>query len=82
MISACTDVPATPLRSTIGQAAYIHRSGFGVTATGAEVYVGGLPPAPGAAPQGYTLFPDERVAPQHYLTAASSRDFYTWTTRQ
>jgi hypothetical protein len=27
--------------STIGQAAYIHRSGFGVTATGAEVYVGG-----------------------------------------
>jgi len=27
--------------STVGQAAYIHRSGFGVTATGAEVYVGG-----------------------------------------
>jgi hypothetical protein len=27
--------------STIGQAAYIHRSAFGVTATGAEVYVGG-----------------------------------------
>lgn len=27
--------------STIGQAAYIHRSGFGVTATGAEIYVGG-----------------------------------------
>jgi hypothetical protein len=27
--------------STIGQAAYIHRSGFGVTAAGAEVYVGG-----------------------------------------
>jgi hypothetical protein len=27
--------------STIGQAAYIHRSGFGVTATGVEVYVGG-----------------------------------------
>ena len=27
--------------STIGQAAYIHRSGFGVTAGGAEVYVGG-----------------------------------------
>src|SRR4029079_701741 len=26
--------------STIGQAAYIHRSGFGVTASGAEVYVG------------------------------------------
>jgi hypothetical protein len=27
--------------STVGQAAYIHRSAFGVTATGAEVYVGG-----------------------------------------
>ena len=27
--------------STIGQAAYIHRSGFGTTATGVEVYVGG-----------------------------------------
>jgi hypothetical protein len=27
--------------STVGQAAYIHRSGFGVTATGAQVYVGG-----------------------------------------
>lgn len=27
--------------STVGQVAYIHRSGFGVTATGEEVYVGG-----------------------------------------
>jgi hypothetical protein len=27
--------------STIGQAAYVVRSGFGVTASGAEVYVGG-----------------------------------------
>jgi hypothetical protein len=27
--------------STVGQAAYINRSAFGVTATGAEVYVGG-----------------------------------------
>jgi hypothetical protein len=27
--------------STIGQAAFIHRSGFGVTADGAYVYVGG-----------------------------------------
>jgi hypothetical protein len=27
--------------STVGQAAYIHRSGFGVTANGTEVYVGG-----------------------------------------
>lgn len=27
--------------STVGQAAYVHRSGFGVTADGTEVYVGG-----------------------------------------
>lgn len=27
--------------STVGQAAFIHRSGFGVTADGAEIYVGG-----------------------------------------
>jgi hypothetical protein len=27
--------------STVGQAAFIHRSGFGITASGAEVYVGG-----------------------------------------
>ncbi|WP_339122463.1 hypothetical protein [Pseudonocardia sp. D17] len=27
--------------STIGQAAFVHRSGFGVTADGAEIYVGG-----------------------------------------
>ncbi|ODU07162.1 MAG: hypothetical protein ABS81_02355 [Pseudonocardia sp. SCN 72-86] len=27
--------------STIGQAAYVHRSGFGVTADGTEIYVGG-----------------------------------------
>ena len=102
--------------STIGQAAYIHRSGFGVTATGVEVYVGGpalsvctlgtilraagvvrgmeldinpnwvsgtyYHPRRNAPPQGYALFPDEHVSPQHYLIAASSRDFYTWTTRR
>ncbi len=102
--------------STIGQAAFIHRSGFGVTARGVEVYVGGpalsvctlgdilqaagvvrgmeldinpnwvtgtyFHPRRSGPPQGYTLFPDERVSPQHYLAAASSRDFYTWTTRQ
>jgi hypothetical protein len=27
--------------STVGQVAFIHRSGFGITASGAEVYVGG-----------------------------------------
>ncbi len=32
---------SAPTGSTIGQAAYISRSGFGVTATGVEVYVGG-----------------------------------------
>ncbi len=100
--------------STIGQAAYIHRSGFGVTATGVEVYVGGpalsvctlgrilqdagvvrgmeldINPSwvsgtyfhdrPGAAPQGFRLFPAEKVPPEHYLTA-SSRDWFAWTIR-
>lgn len=100
--------------STIGQAAYIHRSGFGVTATGVEVYVGG--PAlsvctlgrilqdagvvrgmeldinpnwvsgtyfhdrPGAAPQGFRLFPAEKVDPAHYLTP-TSRDWFAWYAR-
>lgn len=102
--------------STVGQAAYIHRSGFGVTATGVEIYVGGpalsvctlgdiltaagvvrgmeldINPTwvsgtyfharPGAgSPEGFSLFPDERVTPQHYLNTPSSRDFYTWTVR-
>lgn len=101
--------------STVGQAAYIHRSGFGVTATGVEVYVGGpalsvctlgdilhtagvirgmeldinpnwvtgtyYHPRRDGPPQGFTLFPDEHVNPRHYLTAPSSRDFYTWSTR-
>jgi hypothetical protein len=35
----------------------------------------------GGAPQGDRLFPDASP-PQHYLAAASSRDFYTWSTRQ
>ncbi|MBN9097557.1 MULTISPECIES: hypothetical protein [unclassified Pseudonocardia] len=100
--------------STIGQAAYVHRSGFGVTATGVEVYVGG--PAlsvctlgrilqdagvvrgmeldinpnwvsgtyfhdrPGAAPQGFRLFPAEKVDPAHYLTP-TSRDWFAWYAR-
>ncbi|HEY0813612.1 MAG TPA: hypothetical protein VGE11_10060 [Pseudonocardia sp.] len=102
--------------STIGQAAYIHRSGFGVTAAGVEVYVGGpalsvctlgnilhaagvvrgmeldinpnwvtgtyFHPRRSGPPLGFALFPTERVAPQHYLAAPSSRDFYTWTTRK
>jgi hypothetical protein len=112
---ACATGGTKQWGSTIGQAAYIHRSGFGVTGTGVEVYVGGpalsvctlgnilkaagvvrgleldinpnwvsgtyFHPRIGAMPQGYRLFPDERVSPQHYLTAASSRDFYTWSTR-
>lgn len=97
-----------------GQAAYIHRSGFGVTATGVEVYVGG--PAlsvctlgrilqdagvvrgmeldinpnwvsgtyfhdrPGAAPQGFRLFPAEKVDPAHYLVP-TSRDWFAWFAR-
>ena len=100
--------------STVGQAAYIHRSGFGVTATGAEIYVGGpalsvctlgailtdagvvrgmeldINPTwvsgtyyhdhPTGPPQGYPLFPDERVSPQHYLSP-TSRDWYGWYLR-
>jgi len=101
--------------STIGQAAYVTRSGFGVTATGAEVYVGG--PAlsvcslgrilqdagvvrgmeldinpdwvsgtyftrpDGGAARGYSLFPDEKVPPQHY-SSPSSRDWFAWYLRQ
>ncbi|MCV7424215.1 hypothetical protein H7K45_27030 [Mycobacterium yunnanensis] len=100
--------------TTIGQTAFIHRSGFGVTATGVEVYVAGpalsvctlgrilqdagvvrgmeldinpdwvsgayFHPQPGGAPQGYKLFPDEKVSPQHYLQP-SSRDWFAWFTR-
>jgi hypothetical protein len=100
--------------STVGQAAYVHRSGFGVTATGAEIYVGG--PAlsvctlgrilqdagvvrgmeldinpdwvsgtyfhgtPGSAPQSFSLFPAEKVAPRHYFSP-SSRDWFAWYLR-
>jgi hypothetical protein len=112
---ACATGGTKQWGSTIGQAAYIHRSGFGVTATGVEVYVGGpalsvctlgnilkaagvvrgleldinpnwvsgtyFHPRTGTVAHGYRLFPDERVSPQHYLTTASSRDFYTWSTR-
>ena len=113
---ACATGGTQQWGSTIGQAAYIHRSGFGVTATGVEVYVGGpalsvctlgnilqaagvvrgleldinpnwvtgtyFHPRRNGPPQGFKLFPDEHVAPQHYLTAPSSRDFYTWTIRR
>jgi hypothetical protein len=111
---ACATGGEAEWGSTVGQAAYIDRSGFGVTATGAEIYVGGpalsvctlgavladagvvrgmeldINPdwvsgtyyhdsATGPA-QGFPLFPDERVPPQHYL-AASSRDWYAWYAR-
>jgi hypothetical protein len=39
--STCSTGGTSEWGSTIGQAAYIDRSGFGVTATGAEIYVGG-----------------------------------------
>lgn len=100
--------------TTIGQTAFIHRSGFGVTASGVEVYVAG--PAlsvctlgrilqdagvvrgmeldinpdwvsgayfhsqPSGAPQGFKLFPDEKVSPRHYLDP-STRDWFAWFTR-
>lgn len=100
--------------TTIGQTAFIHRSGFGVTASGVEVYVAGpalsvctlgrilqdagvvrgmeldinpdwvsgayFHPRSGGPPQGFALFPDEKVSPQHYLTP-SSRDWFAWFTR-
>ena len=89
-------------------------SGFGVTATGAEIYVAG--PAlsvctlgrilaaagvvrgmeldinpdwvagayfhsnPGSAPEGFRLYPTQRVAPDHYLHP-TSRDWYAWSLR-
>jgi hypothetical protein len=100
--------------STIGQAAYIHRSAFGVTPTGAMVYVGGpalsvctlggllraagvvrgmeldinpawvsgtyFHPTGRPRPDGFRLFPDEQVGPQHYLQP-SSRDFFSFDLR-
>jgi hypothetical protein len=101
--------------NTIGQVAYIDRSGFGVTATGAEVYVAG--PAlsvctlgrllraagvvrgmeldinpdwvsgvyfhdshSGGSPEGFRLYPTQKVDPRHYLSP-SSRDWYGWYAR-
>jgi hypothetical protein len=100
--------------STLGNTAYIDRSAFGVTADGAEVYVGG--PAlsvctlgkilqaagvvrgmeldinpdwvsgvyfhdrPGAQPQGFRLYPSQKVIPSHYLSP-SSRDWFGWYAR-
>jgi hypothetical protein len=37
----CADGGEAEWGNTVGQTAYVDRSGFGVTATGAEVYVGG-----------------------------------------
>jgi len=101
--------------STIGQAAYIHRSAFGVTATGVEVYAAGpalsvctlgrilqdagvvrgmeldinpdwvsgayFHPQANGSPEGFKLFPAEKVPPSHYLTP-SSRDWFGWFVRQ
>lgn len=100
--------------TTIGQTAFIHRSGFGVTASGVEVYVAGpalsvctlgrilqdagvvrgmeldinpdwvsgtyFHPQSSGAPQGFKLFPDEKVSPRHYLEP-STRDWFGWFTR-
>jgi hypothetical protein len=101
--------------STIGQAAYIHRSAFGVTATGVEVYAAGpalsvctlgrilqdagvvrgmeldinpdwvsgayFHPKANGSPEGFKLFPAEKVPPSHYLVP-SSRDWFAWFVRQ
>ena len=100
--------------ATIGNAAFIDRSAFGVTADGAEVYVGG--PAlsvctlgrvlraagvvrgmqldinpdwvsgvyfhdqPGSPPQGFRLYPTQKVPPTRYLSP-SSRDWFGWYAR-
>jgi hypothetical protein len=100
--------------ATLGNAAFIDRSAFGVTASGAEVYVGG--PAlsvctlgmilrdagvvrgmeldinpdwvsgvyfhaqPGGQPQGFRLYPTQKVPPEHYLSP-SSRDWFGWYAR-
>jgi hypothetical protein len=100
--------------ATIGNAAFIDRSAFGITASGAEVYVGG--PAldvctlgrilqdagvvrgmeldinpdwvsgvyfhdqPSGPPQGFALYPNQKVLPNHYLSP-SSRDWFGWYAR-
>jgi hypothetical protein len=101
--------------ATIGNAAFIDRSAFGVTADGAEVYVGGpalsvcalgrilqaagvvrgmeLDINPdwvsgvyfhdrprGAPPEGFRLYPNQKVPPTHYLSP-SSRDWFGWYAR-
>jgi hypothetical protein len=110
----CQSGGAAQWGSTVGQAAFIHRSGFGVTADGGEIYVGGpalsvcnlgmilqaagvvrgmeldinpnwvsgayFEPASDGPPRGFRLFPDERVAPEHYLRP-SSRDWYAFYAR-
>jgi hypothetical protein len=100
--------------ATLGNNAYIDRSAFGVTATGAEVYVGG--PAlsvctlgkilqsagvvrgmeldinpdwisgayfhdqPSGDPQGFRLYPTQKLPPTKYLQP-SSRDWFGWYAR-
>ncbi len=110
----CQSGGAAQWGSTVDQAAFIHRSGFGVTADGGEIYVGGpalsvcnlgmilqaagvvrgmeldinpnwvsgayFQPTSGGALHGFRLFPDERVAPEHYLSP-SSRDWYAFYAR-
>ena len=110
----CATGGAKEWGSTVGQAAFIHRSGFGVTADGMEIYVGGpslsvctlgrilvgagvvrgmeldinpnwvsgayFHDSPDGPPSGFRLFPGERVAAAHYLTA-SSRDWFSWSLR-
>ncbi|MFC4944706.1 hypothetical protein [Pseudonocardia sp. GCM10023141] len=100
--------------NTLGQAAFIQRSAFGITAGGLLVYVGGpalsvcslgavlrdagvtrgmeldinpdwvsgayFTGAEHGTPQGFRLFPAEKVPPDHYF-APSSRDFFAWYLR-
>jgi hypothetical protein len=101
--------------ATVGNAAFIDRSAFGVTANGAEVYVGGpalsvcalgrilqaagvvrgmeLDINPdwvsgvyfhdqphGGSPEGFRLYPNQKVPPNHYLSP-SSRDWFGWYAR-
>jgi hypothetical protein len=112
--SACATGGQAEWGNTIGQTAFIDRSGFGVTATGAEVYVGGpalsvctlgklmraagvvrgmeldinpdwvsgvyFHDSPDGPPEGFRLYPTQKVSPRHYLSP-SSRDWYAWYAR-
>lgn len=112
--TACATGGQAEWGNTIGQSAFIDRSGFGVTATGAEVYVGGpalsvctlgklmraagvvrgmeldinpdwvsgvyFHDSPDGPPEGFRLYPTQKVSPQHYLSP-SSRDWYAWYAR-